>query len=357
MAVDKLKNEQKLEQALTSGESRQGQSKGTMLSPVKYEASGQTIQLSPETVRTYLVQGNGRVTDQEVGLFINLCRYQQLNPFLREAYLIKYGDSPATMVTGKETFTKRASADERCGGWEAGIIIQTKDNKIDHRKGTMLLPGEVLLGGWARVYRKDWQVPIENSVSLQEYMRKGKDGKPMSSWASMPATMIRKVALVQALREAFPERFAGLYSPEEMPVNPTDLPQEPIDVTAIDEAPTETPSMVDEAIEKAEKIRSSSKQTGNLTPKQIKRFYAIARSSGAGDEVTKLVVEKVAPHVMRDGKINWEAVDRNTYDRLCTLFESGGWQSEMERIEDEQNNDMYDDLDLDKLNEFLNELE
>lgn len=110
----------------------------------------------------------------------------------------------------------------------------------------------------------------------------------------------------------------------------------------------------DKFIEKAKKIRSSLKQTGNLTSKQIKRFYAIVRNSGAGDEVTKLVVEKVAPHVMRDGKINWEAVDRNTYDRLCTLFESGGWQSEMERIENEQNNDMYDDLDLDKLNEFLN---
>ena len=48
------------------------------------------------------------------------------------------------------------------------------------------------------------------------------------------------------------------------------------------------------SIEKAEKIRSSSIQTGNLTPKQIKRFYAIVRNSGAGDEVTKLVVEKVA---------------------------------------------------------------
>ena len=329
-----------------------------MLSVVKYEASGQMIQLSPQTVRTYLVQGNGRVTDQEVGLFIDLCRYQQLNPFLREAYLIKYGDSPATMVTGKETFTKRASADERCGGWDAGIIIQTKDNKIDHRKGTMLLPGEVLLGGWARVYRKDWQVPIENSVSLQEYMRKGKDGKPMSSWASMPATMIRKVALVQALREAFPERFAGLYSPEEMPVNPTDLPQEPIDVTAIDEAPAEVPaktsSAADEAVEKAEKVRGSSRQTGNLTEKQIKRFYAIVKNSGAGDEVTRLVVEKVAPQVMQGGKINWEAVDRNTYDILCSLFESDDWQNVVEQLEAEQNNDTDDDLNLDDLNEFLN---
>jgi hypothetical protein len=29
--------------------------------------------------------------------------------------------------------------------------------------------------------------------------------------------MIRKVALVQALREAFPEDYSGLYSPEEIP--------------------------------------------------------------------------------------------------------------------------------------------
>ena len=30
-----------------------------------------------------------------------------------------------------------------------------------------------------------------------------------------PATMIRKVAVVQALREAFPDRFQGLYAQEE----------------------------------------------------------------------------------------------------------------------------------------------
>jgi hypothetical protein len=32
-----------------------------------------------------------------------------------------------------------------------------------------------------------------------------------SSWAKMPATMIRKVALVQSLREAFPSDLGGLY--------------------------------------------------------------------------------------------------------------------------------------------------
>ena len=37
-----------------------------------------------------------------------------------------------------------------------------------------------------------------------------------SLWNSKPLTMIRKVALVQALREAYPDRFAGTYDQSEM---------------------------------------------------------------------------------------------------------------------------------------------
>ena len=48
--------------------------------------------------------------------------------------------------------------------------------------------------------------------------------------------------------------------------------------------------------------KNKPQQTFPLREKQIKRFYAIVRNSGAGDEVTKLVVEKVAPQVMRDGR-------------------------------------------------------
>ena len=47
-------------------------------------------------------------------------------------------------------------------------------------------------------------------VSLDEYIRKDKNGKPFSMWKEKPATMIRKVALVQVLREAFPNEVGGL---------------------------------------------------------------------------------------------------------------------------------------------------
>ena len=68
-----------------------------------YEANGKEIELSKDTVKQYLVSGNGKVSDQEVVMFMELCKYQELNPFLKEAYLIKYSDrAPASIVVGKE---------------------------------------------------------------------------------------------------------------------------------------------------------------------------------------------------------------------------------------------------------------
>ena len=76
----------------------------------EYKVGEESIRLSPAIVRKYLVNGSGNVTDQEIMMFIGLCKYQHLNPFLREAYLIKYGNQAATIVTGKEAITKRKSA-------------------------------------------------------------------------------------------------------------------------------------------------------------------------------------------------------------------------------------------------------
>ena len=76
---------------------------------VEFEVSGEKIILSPQIVRDYLVSGDKeRVSLQEIVMFINLCKYAGLNPWLKEAYCIKYGNEPATMVVGKEAFTKRA---------------------------------------------------------------------------------------------------------------------------------------------------------------------------------------------------------------------------------------------------------
>ena len=183
---------------------------------VEYEANGEMVQISPSMVKKYLVSGGGNVTDGEVMMFMSLCRFQHLNPFLKEAYLIKYGSNdPATIVTGKDVFTKRAEANPNYKGKKAGIIVQKEDGTVEEREGTMVLPSEKLVGGWARVFIKDKE-PEYQSVSFDEYAGRKKDGSLNSQWAKKPATMIRKVAVVQALREAFPDRFQGLYAQEEM---------------------------------------------------------------------------------------------------------------------------------------------
>lgn len=182
---------------------------------VEYEANGEMVKLSPTMIKKYLVSGGGNVTDGEVMMFLSLCRYQHLNPFLKEAYLIKFGSTdPATIVTGKDVFTKRADANPNYKGKKAGVVVLKKDGSIEEREGTMVLPDEKLVGGWAKVFIKDKE-PEYQSVSFEEYAGRKKDGTLNSQWSKKPATMIRKVAVVQALREAFPDRFQGMYAQEE----------------------------------------------------------------------------------------------------------------------------------------------
>lgn len=179
----------------------------------EYEANGEKIKLSPQIIRQYLVNGNSAVTDAEVMMFLMLCKGQHLNPFLREAYLIKYGNAPATIIVGKDVHIKRACRNERFAGMQAGVTVISKDGqRLIEREGTLTVDGEQLVGGWAKVYVKGYEHPVYSSVSMREYS----SGK--SNWASnaKPATMIRKVALSQALREAFPEDLQGLYGAEEM---------------------------------------------------------------------------------------------------------------------------------------------
>jgi phage recombination protein Bet len=187
---------------------------------VKYEINGQQIELSPLTVRQYLVSGGGSITDQEIMMFMKLCEGQKLNPFTREAYLVKYGTQPASMVVGKDAFTRRAEANENYKGSKSGVIVVNLNKQIENREGTFYIKGrEELVGGWAKVTFKNDKEEAFNTVSLDEYIGRKKDGAVSSMWLSKPATMIRKVALVQALREAFPNALSQMYTAEEVGVD------------------------------------------------------------------------------------------------------------------------------------------
>ena len=205
-------------------------------SVTEFQVGNDKVTLSPSIVRNYLTNGNGTVTDQEVNYFVHLCRGQGLNPFLKEIYLIKFGTQPATFVVSKEAFLKRAEANLQYNGSESGIIVLNKDGELIERKGGFFLKdSEQVVGGWAKVYRKDRKYPSDVQVTFEEYAGRTKEGNLNSNWANRPATMIKKVALVQALREAFPNDLNNLYTEEE---------QGDIQMPMVDTTPIEQPKPV-----------------------------------------------------------------------------------------------------------------
>lgn len=192
---------------------------------VVYEADGETITLTPSIVQNYIVGTDEKITLPEFKFFTSLCKARGLNPFLKEAYCIKYGKKPAQIVVGKDAVLKRAIKSPNYDGMESGVIVQDKETgEITERKGTFYLRDiENLVGGWAKVFRKDWQHPTYCSVAFDEVAQKKSDGSLNANWSGKGATMVEKVAKVRALRETFVEELGGMYEAEEMGV---DLPNE-----------------------------------------------------------------------------------------------------------------------------------
>lgn len=169
------------------------------------------VKLTGNIVKNFIAKGNKAVTDREVVIFMNLCKYRKLNPFLNEAYLVKFGDE-AQIVAGKEALMRKAEESPRYKGHRAGIIV-VREKEIVELEGCFKLQTDVLVGGWAEIFVEGKEYPVVAKVALTEY------NKGQSTWKAMPSTMIRKVALVQALREAFPTEVGALYSKEELGVD------------------------------------------------------------------------------------------------------------------------------------------
>ena len=173
----------------------------------KDTVTGADVELSVHLIQETLCKN---ATDREALMFLELCRHQGLNPWVRDAYLIKYGkESEATMVTGKDAFMKRADKHPHFDGLESGVIVQKGDH-VENRIGTLVLEGEKLVGGWARVARTDRKIDVTPTVSMSEF------NTNRGLWQKMPGVMIEKCAIVTALRRAFPSTFAGMYDAAEM---------------------------------------------------------------------------------------------------------------------------------------------
>lgn len=211
---------------------------------VVYEANGEKITLTPSIVQNFLVGDSGTITLQEFKFFTELCKARKLNPFLKEAYCIKFGSQPAQIVVGKDAILKRAIIHPDYDGMESGVIVQViETGEIIERKGTFYIKSEEkLVGGWAKVYRKNWKYPTYCSVEFYEVAQTKKDGQLNSNWAGKGGTMVEKVAKVRALRETFIEDLSGMYDADETNIPAPESPSAPSEPEIIVQAePDEQP--------------------------------------------------------------------------------------------------------------------
>jgi phage recombination protein Bet len=228
--------------------------------------TGNSVRLSPSIIRNLI---NPKANLADIWKFIHTCRSYKLNPFIGDAYLVKYDErEPAQIIVSRFVFMRVAQQQPEYRGFTSGVIV-TRTNPDKKRskfadavedilkaaiekapeakaellelilklksleetlsahdmdvleiEGAFVPPGWTLYGGWCVVFVQDETGEtrqVIQRVLLSEYNRE------KASWKVMPATMIQKVAEAQAFRKAFPNALSGLYIPEEMGVEKDEI--------------------------------------------------------------------------------------------------------------------------------------
>ena len=181
--------------------------------PVKYSVAGNDVELSVALTQMYFCP---KASQAEAYIFNQWCAHVGLDPWKKQAYLVKYGDDPAQHLTAINALLSRAKSHPDYRGIEAGIIVKLPDKSLIDRVGEIYFPedGEEIVGGWCKIHVKDYVVPVEDRVDFKQRCQY-KNGVPMAKWKTSPGMMIRKCAIAATIREAFPDTAAGMYVAEE----------------------------------------------------------------------------------------------------------------------------------------------
>lgn len=164
--------------------------------------------IDEKTLKDYLMGSWTELSDEQFRLFVWIAKASNLNPFKREIYAIPYEKNfknekwqwekriDISIVSWYQIYIDRAMATGNLDWWKVEL---TKT------------------GAKITIHRKDFKYPFEWEVETKEFAKKNKEGVLIWSWGTMPSFMIKKVAIWQGFRLAFPNEMGWLpYLQEEI---------------------------------------------------------------------------------------------------------------------------------------------
>lgn len=158
------------------------------------------------------------VTHAEMIAFLHECQRTRLDPFTRQIYLIGRHDRQV----GRKVFRSQTGID----GYRviANRAIREENADLEYEDTLWCGPDGVWRDVWlgqnppaaAKVVVLKNGKRFPAIATLAEYAARYPDGNPYPMWKRMPSNQLAKCAEALALRKAFPQDLAGIYTAEEM---------------------------------------------------------------------------------------------------------------------------------------------
>jgi phage recombination protein Bet len=213
------------------------------------QAAPAKVEIDETKIQEYIrVSGlDAELTDNEKRQFVHFCVSYQLDPFKGEVHCSVYGQGEyrnMSLIVGFLTYVKRAELSGRLDGWSADIEGTGEDTEAV-----------------VTIWRKDWSHEFRHRVHWKEAVQRKRDGSLTSFWKKMPRYLLKKTAIAQAFRLAFPAELAGMgYDEAELPEEmtqpvPASGQNRPAEVPT--KAPTKAPAERTSAQEKSQSDRQT----------------------------------------------------------------------------------------------------
>ena len=181
------------------------------------DAFGKLTRAQVNLIKQTVAKG---ATDDELKMFIQVCKGTQLNPFLRQVHFVKRwstaeGREVGAIQVGIDGFRAVAEGSGQYAGNDDPVYDSEKDIEVPGGKEKTPRKVTVPLKATVTVHKlmNGERMPFTATARWDEYYPGPRMG---FQWHIRPYLMLGKCAEALALRKAFPKLLSGMYAQEEM---------------------------------------------------------------------------------------------------------------------------------------------